>query len=60
MKSFYILAIATTLCFSCNNNTKTEASSKDVAEHTTETIQKTPKATFLTETVGLTHCESAV
>lgn len=60
MKSFYILAIATTLCFSCNNKTKTTAPSEAIAENTSEPIQKTPTATFLTEVLGLTHCESAV
>lgn len=60
MKPFYILATASLLCFSCNNTTKTATPSTDIAESTPEVIQKTPKATFLTETVGLTHCESAV
>lgn len=60
MKSFYIVATASLLCFSCNNTTKTTTPSTDIAESTPEVIQKTPKATFLTETVGLTHCESAV
>ena len=43
---------------SCKNNKETEAT-LTVAISETE-IAQTPTATFITETIGLTHCESAV
>ncbi len=60
MKSLYILAVVCAFYLSCNNKTNSAPPEKDIVENTIEVTQTTPKATFLTETVGLTHCESAV
>ncbi|WP_299766191.1 hypothetical protein [uncultured Dokdonia sp.] len=60
MKALYTLLALSILCISCNTNKKEETAKKEIA--TAEVIETpTPlKATFITETLGLTHCESAV
>jgi len=60
MKALYTLLALSILCTSCNTNKKEDTAKKDTA--TAEVIE-TPtsvKATFITETLDLTHCESAV
>ncbi len=55
---FYILFAALFFTTSCkNNNTTTASITKD---ETIKEISKIPEATFISETIGLTHCESAV
>lgn len=56
--TIYTLCASLLLVASCKNNS---ANANVVAEvNETTTITKTPKATFISETLGLTHCESAV
>ncbi len=55
---FYTLFAALCIVTSCKNNKSTE---KPLTEgNSTTDHSKTPTATFITETLGLTHCESAV
>lgn len=58
MKTIYTLLAISILCISCKMNTKGDTSKNDIV--VTEEFQSNPKATFLTETLGLSHCESAV
>ena len=60
MKTLYSLFVLSILCISCNTNKKEDTSKNDTATAEVVTTAQTPKATFLTETVGLSHCESAV
>ncbi|OUS01014.1 hypothetical protein A9Q86_09730 [Flavobacteriales bacterium 33_180_T64] len=55
---FYILFTVLLIITSCKNNTSTEAPLTE--GNSTVEPYKTPTATFITETLELTHCESAV
>ena len=52
MKTLYSLFVLSILCISCNTNKKEDTSKNDTATAEVVTTAQTPKATFLTETVG--------
>lgn len=59
MKALLSLFVLSILCISCNTK-KEDAVKKEIAVAEVVEIATPSKATFITETLELTHCESAV